>query len=149
MEKEDTNAELLTRLPALDGAGAEVMAWLAEHVQQTTFEAGARLVAEGDDDRDCYLLVDGDVEVTRHDGLRETDHAGDVTGELALLYRKRRSATATAITRVTALRLAAADFDALTARSPRLAQDTAEAIVDYVRFRFGFQPPPGPWQPPG
>ena len=142
----EENTELLARLPALDGVGPEATAWLADHVEPVTFEPGDRLVTEGDNDRDCYLLVDGEVEIVKHGTERDTDHGGGVTGELALLYRHPRSATATAMTAVSALRLRAADFDALAASSPQRASEVAEAIVDYLRFRFGFEPP-GPWQP--
>ena len=141
------NSALLAHLPVLEGARPEVVDWLADHVERVTFEAGEELVTEGHSDRDCYLLVDGDVEVVKHGEVRDTDHAGGVTGELALLYGHPRSATARATTPVTTLRLCAADFDALAATSPELARDAAEAIIDYLRFRFGFEPP-GPWSPP-
>jgi CRP-like cAMP-binding protein len=141
------NTELLAQLPVLDGVRPEVVDWFATHVERVTFEPGEQLVTEGHDDRDCYLLVEGDVEVVKHGQLTDTDHGGGVTGELALLYRHPRSATATATTPVTALRLCASDFDTLAAESPDLARDAAEAIIDYLRFRFGFEPP-GPWVPP-
>jgi CRP-like cAMP-binding protein len=141
------NAELVARLPALDGAPPAVVDWLGTHVERVTFKPGERLVTEGHDDRDCYLLLDGEVEVVKHGAVTDTDHGGGVTGELALLYGHPRSATATATTPVPALRLCAADFDRLAAESPELARDAAEAIIDYLRFRFGFEPP-GPWAPP-
>jgi CRP-like cAMP-binding protein len=141
------NAEVLAGIPALDGAPTEVLAWLADKVEPVTFESGERLLVEGDQDRDCYLLVDGDVEVSRHGVFADTDHAGDITGELAMLYGKPRTATATALGPVRALRLRAADFDALATASPELASAAAETVIDYLRFRFDFQPP-GPWTPP-
>jgi CRP-like cAMP-binding protein len=139
--------ELLGRLPALESAEPEVVDWLADNVEEVTFSPGKRLVVEGDADRDCYLLVDGEVAVVRDDGFRDTDHGGGITGELALLYGRPRSATATAVSPVTALRLRADDFDHLCRTDPDLGRATAEAIVDYLRFRFGFEPP-GPWTPP-
>ena len=141
------NEELLRQLPALDGARPEVVDWLAANVERVDFEPFDHIVNEGDHDRDCYLLVEGEVDVTRRDGQRDTDHGGGIMGELALLYGSARSATATAASPVTALRLRAADFDELSRTSPDLARDAAEAIIDYLRFRFGFQPP-GPWKPP-
>ena len=141
------HAELVASLPALDGARPEVVDWLGAHVERVTFEPGERLVTEGHDDRDCYLLVEGEVEVVKHGQRTDTDHGGGVTGELALLYGHPRSATATATTPVTALRLCASDFDKLAVEQPDLARNTAEAIIDYLRFRFGFEPP-GPWAPP-
>jgi CRP-like cAMP-binding protein len=141
------NTQLLAGLPALDGVRPEVVDWLGTHVERVTFEPGQQLVTEGHDDRDCYLLVEGEVEVVKHGAVADTDHGGGVTGELALLYGHPRSATATATTPVTALRLCAADFDKLAVESPELARDAAEAIIDYLRFRFGFEPP-GPWEPP-
>jgi CRP/FNR family transcriptional regulator, cyclic AMP receptor protein len=143
----DDIAEALARLPALEGAQPRVVDWLVDHVEPVTFSPGQRLVTEGDDDRDCYLLVDGDVSVSKDGGFRDTDHGGGITGELALLYRRPRTATATAVAPVTALRLRAADFDELCRTDPALGRAAAEAIVDYLRFRFGFQPP-GRWEPP-
>jgi len=147
MSDEQTNEQLLARMPALETASADVIAWLAASVEPVHFNFGDHIVTEGDDDRDCYLIVDGDVEVRKGGGPRDQDHAGDITGELALLYGHPRSATATAIGPVTALRLRAADFDELARSAPALARNAAEAIIDYLRFRFGFEPP-GPWQPP-
>jgi CRP-like cAMP-binding protein len=141
------NEELLGQLPALEGAPPEVVAWLTANVERVDFEPFDRLVTQGDDDRDCYLLVEGDVEVRKQDGGRDTDHGGGITGELALLYGHPRSATATATTPVTALRLRAADFDELADTDPELAAATAEVIIEYLRFRFGFEPD-GPWAPP-
>ena len=141
------NEELLRQLPALDEAKPEVVEWLAANVERVDFEPFDHIVNEGDHDRDCYLLVEGDVEVSKQDGRRDTDHAGGIMGELALLYGSARSATATAVSPVTALRLRATDFDALARTSPDLARATAETIIEYLRFRFDFQPP-GPWQPP-
>lgn len=146
-EDEESNEALLARMPALETASADVLAWLADHVDLVRFHFGDHLVTEGDTDRDCYLIVDGDVEIRKTGARREEDHEGDITGELALLYGRPRTATATAVGPVTALRLRAADFDELARTSPGLAANAAEAIIDYLRFRFGFEPP-GPWTPP-
>ena len=137
--------ERLRTLPALDGASDELLQWLADHVDQVTFQPGEALVTEGDAERDCFFVLDGHVEVTADGKLRDTDGAGGVQGELGLLFERPRAATTMAVEPVVALRLKASDFDELASAQPALAKQLASTILDYLNFRFGFEPPDPRW----
>jgi CRP-like cAMP-binding protein len=137
--------ERLRALPALDGASDEVLAWLADRVDQVTFQPGEALVTEGSSERDCFFVLDGHVEVTADGKLRDTDGAGGLQGELGMLFERPRAATTMAVEPVVALRLKGSDFDELASTQPALAKDLATTILDYLRFRFGFEPPDQRW----
>ena len=137
--------ERLQTLPALDGASDEVLGWLADHVEQVTFQPGEALVTEGSPERDCYFVLQGHVEVTAGGQMRDTDGAGGVQGELGLLFERPRAATTMAVEPVTALRLKASDFDALASTRPEVAKAFARTLLEYLDFRFGFQPPDQRW----
>jgi voltage-gated potassium channel len=79
-----------------------------------------------------YFIATGDVEVAlRKETVRLG--AGQFFGEVAVLRRVRRSATATALNRTNLLVLDAQDLHALMRRSPRIAQ----RIKDVVEKRVG------------
>jgi voltage-gated potassium channel len=82
---------------------------------------------------DCmYFIAAGEVEVAlRHERVRL--EVGQFFGEVAVLRRVRRSATATALTRTNLLVLDAQDLHALMQRSPRIAQ----RVKDVVEKRLG------------
>lgn len=130
---------------ALEGAPDDAIEWVADHVHEMTFEPAAAIIREGDEERDCYFVVDGRVEISVGGKTRDTDGAGSVLGELGLLFRRPRTATATAVEPVTALRLPAGDFDALAENDAPKARALAAAILDYLHFRFGFEPPDPRW----
>lgn len=137
--------ERLRTLPALDGASDKLLHWLADHVDQVTFQPGETLVTEGEMARDCYFVLQGHVEVTAGGQMRDTDGAGGVQGELGLLFERPRAATTMAVEPVTAVRLKASDFDALASNQPEVAKEFATTILEYLRFRFGFEPPDTRW----
>ncbi len=137
--------ERLRNMPALESASDEALTWLADHVEQVTFQPGEMLVAEGSEDRDCYFVLDGHVEVTAGGVKRDTDGAGGIQGELGMLFGRPRAATSMATEPVIALRLAASDFDRLASENPGLARQLAGTILDYLKFRFGFDPPDHRW----
>ena len=77
----------------------EVMT-LADAMGEKSYAAGEAIVSEGeegDDAKTFYIILSGDVKVTRSDkGEMGTLSTGDYFGELALMYNKPRAATCTA-----------------------------------------------------
>ncbi len=137
--------DFLATTPAFGEAPAEVLAWLAANVAEVRFRKGSTLLREGGADRDCYVLVEGEVEISAGGSVVDRHGPGNVEGELGLLYRRPRSATAKALTPVVALRIGADDFDELCRTDAATATAFAETVIEYLRFRFGFRPP-GPWR---
>ena len=84
----------------------EVMT-LADAMGEKSYGPGDAIVTEGDEGDDAktfYIILSGEVAVTRSDkGAMGTLSTGDYFGELALMYNKPRAATCTASTDVKCL----------------------------------------------
>jgi CRP-like cAMP-binding protein len=50
-------------MPTCSGLSSDALSWLGSVVTEVHFAAADRLITEGETDRDCYFLVDGEVEV--------------------------------------------------------------------------------------
>ena len=95
-------------------------------------EADEVIVRAGDPAHSMYFIAAGEVEVAlKKERLRLG--VGQFFGEVAVLRRARRSATATALTRTNLLVLSAQDLHALMSRDPRIAA----RIKDVVDKRVG------------
>ena len=94
-------------------------------------ESGEVIVREGDPAHSMYFIAEGEVEVA----LKDKDvrlGEGQFFGEVAVLRRARRSATATALTRTSLLVLDAQDLHALMQRDPRIAKRIKDVLVKRV-----------------
>jgi len=110
------------------GAISDIMGLLRAQVA----EAGETIVRTGDPAHSMYFIAAGEVEVAlKKERLRLG--VGHFFGEVAVLRRARRSATATALTRTNLLVLSAQDLHALMQRDPRIAA----RIKDVVEKRVG------------
>jgi serine/threonine protein kinase len=69
------------------------------------FAPGANILAEGEAAQDFFILVSGDVLVEKQDIQIATLTAGDCFGEMGALGRGKRSASVSAYTRVSAMRV--------------------------------------------
>lgn len=56
-------AKQLSVMPACSGLASDILSWLGAVGTEVVFVAGDRLITEGESDRDCYFLVEGEVEV--------------------------------------------------------------------------------------
>ncbi len=123
---------MIARVPLfaeLDAAEiSDIMGLLRAHV----VEAGQVIVRAGDPAHSMYFIAAGEVEVAlRKERLRLG--VGQFFGEVAVLKRVHRSATAVALTRTNLLVLDAQDLHALMERNPRIA----ERINEVVDTRIG------------
>jgi CRP/FNR family transcriptional regulator, cyclic AMP receptor protein len=138
--------EWLAAIPWLQSLPGPSLDWLSESVEEVSFEPGESFIVQGYTDRDCYFLISGEVEVVMNGQTMGTVGPGEVEGEMALLYRRARGATTTALETVHALVLRAADFDELASTDEGTARAIADAIIERLAKRFNMQPPP--WSPP-
>jgi voltage-gated potassium channel len=123
---------MIARVPLFSeldaGEISDIMGLLRAQVAQ----AGEVIVREGEHAHSMYFIASGEVEVfLRKKRVRIA--TGQFFGEVAILSRSRRSATATALTRTNLLVLAAPDLQALMQRDPLIAQ----RIKDVVEKRTG------------
>jgi hypothetical protein len=85
--------ELLRGVPFLGVLAPRVVERLALEATRADVAQGAELIREGDTGEDFYVLVDGDVEVSRNGRFVRTLGPGAWFGELALLRSVPRTAT--------------------------------------------------------
>ena len=124
---------MIARVPLFAELDAGDIADMMQLLRAQLAEPGQVIVREGEPAHSMYFIAAGKVEVA----LKKREHVqlgpGQFFGEVAVLKRARRSATATALTRVNLLVLDAQDLHALMSRDPRIA----ERIEDVVEKRVG------------
>jgi voltage-gated potassium channel len=123
---------MIARVPLFAELDAAEISDIMELLRARVAEAGEVIVREGEPAHSMYFIAAGEVEVAlKKKRLRLG--AGQFFGEVAVLRRARRSATATAITRCNLLVLDAGDLHALMSRDPRVAA----RVKDMVEKRVG------------
>ena len=123
---------MIARVPLFAELDAAEISDIMELLRARVAEAGEVIVREGDPAHSMYFIAAGEVEVAlKKKRLRLG--VGQFFGEVAVLRRARRSATATAITRCNLLVLDAGDLHALMSRDPRVAA----RVKDMVQKRVG------------
>ncbi|MCK9918990.1 cyclic nucleotide-gated ion channel/potassium channel family protein [Microbacteriaceae bacterium K1510] len=125
---------MIARVPLFAELDASDIADIMELLRAEVVESGDIIVRAGDVAHSMYFIAAGEVEVAvRKERLRLG--VGQFFGEVAVLRRARRSATATALMRTNLLVLDAQDLHALMQRDPRVAA----RIKDVVEKRLGHQ----------
>jgi len=125
---------MIARVPLFTELDAGEIADIMELLRAEVVETGDIIVRAGDPAHSMYFIAAGEVEVVvRKEHLRLG--VGQFFGEVAVLRRSRRSATATALTRTNLLVLDAQDLHALMERDPRVAA----RIKDVVEKRVGHE----------
>ncbi|XP_075770619.1 LOW QUALITY PROTEIN: cGMP-dependent protein kinase 1-like [Pelodiscus sinensis] len=110
-------AEILDSLreaPALQGLADARLSKLLDAMEECTFAPGEAIVREGDEGKNFYIILRGEVRVSRSVKGQEEPirvlRAGDHFGELSLLRNIRRTATCRALGEVTCITLTKEDF---------------------------------------
>lgn len=146
---------LIRRVPMLRFSSDSEIDWLISQVSLKTFESGTVIFAEGDPADDMYVIHQGFVKVSRHDGAQQKILnylvEGDCFGEIGVLTGNPRSATITAMSKTEVLTIPGRAFQTLVQAHPeavaeaqginhlrRLDADMA-AQVTFVGVRLEFQ----------
>lgn len=121
----------------------EDMERLEKYFHLRRFPTGSLIFAEGDHEDYMAVIMDGTIEISKHDASPE--HAskrlvvlgpGRAFGELALIEGCPRSASARARTNVTLMVLTRQDFDDLCRHNKALALKLAINIARLMSFRL-------------
>ena len=123
---------MIARVPLFAELDAAAISDIMGLLRAQVAEAGETIVRAGDPAHSMYFIAAGEVEVALKKEMLRLG-VGHFFGEVAVLRRARRSATATALTRTNLLVLAAQDLHALMQRDPRIAA----RIKDVVEKRLG------------
>ncbi len=112
---------------------------VANELDESTFAKGG-VVFEQDGKADSfYLIYEGKVRITRKQEKKEIQLAllvkNDYFGEMALVARRRRSATVTALVDTTLLVLSRADFEKLYKQAPQIKENLEIAVQSRILAR--------------
>jgi predicted acylesterase/phospholipase RssA/CRP-like cAMP-binding protein len=142
--REDELVALLRRTPLFGDAGQALVRWVVRSATLDRFEAGNAICREGDAGDAMFLIVAGEIAICREAGDAPQAeprtlarlHRGDFFGELALVARSPRTASAVALAGAEILVVSKATVEILDERSPAFrdavrltAQRRLEVIV--------------------
>ena len=138
MNTKHTLPDLLSRTDLFQDQPADVLAAVGAAMQEMRRGAGAQIFSRGDPGDSLFLILAGRVRISilTPDG-RELSFshavAGDIVGEIAVLDGSTRSANATALSDVVALRLSAHDFNRLVDQHRSLARAAIRLLCRRLR----------------
>jgi CRP/FNR family transcriptional regulator, cyclic AMP receptor protein len=130
--KRDPKLDRLAAQPLLRGLPDRDLKEIAKVADTVHLTAGHRLMTEGARGTETLLIEDGEVSVIIDDVEVSRLGPGQVVGEMALLDRQPRSATAVALTDVTALVFSAQAFMSLADR-PLIGARLASTLASRLR----------------
>ena len=130
---QDTKADALGRCPFFADLSRGELRELAKVTEDMEVEAGKSLTREGAAGSEFFVIVDGEVAVTKDGSEIRTMGEGDFFGEISLLEDRPRTATVTAKTPLRFFVLTRQNFRALLAKQPELE----EKVTGALRERLG------------
>jgi CRP/FNR family cyclic AMP-dependent transcriptional regulator len=129
----DTKADALGRCPFFTGLSRNELLALAKVTEDLEVEEGKALTREGQSGSEFFVIVDGEVSVTKDGSEIRTLGPGDFFGEIALLEDTPRTATVIAKTPLRFFVLTRQAFRSLLAHQPELEQKVTEALEERLR----------------
>ena len=133
----DTKVDALKSSPLFEGLSRKELEELAQITEDLEVEAGKVLARQGERGQEFFVILEGEVDVTR-DGEPVEQHGGsDFYGELALVADIPRTATLTAKTPVRFFVLTSQGFRSMLERSPEVELKVLRAVVKRLIERPG------------
>jgi CRP-like cAMP-binding protein len=134
----DDLASLLAKTELFGALSSGAVAQLASRFHTVQFKRGQTIYERGDAGNALHLIRSGQIRfsVVTGDGRElsvRVAKAGEIIGEIAVLDRQPRTATAVALTAVTANSLARADLDRLLLQEPQLARNAIDFLCQRLR----------------
>lgn len=112
-----SSAEILKGLPYFSDLPDDLLSRVCDASEQIEIGAGTVIIAEGSDSEEMYVVVDGQLVVTKRSGGKDVELGrigpGDVVGEIALLDDAPRTATVSAAVDTHAIRVPGVAFEDL------------------------------------
>jgi CRP/FNR family transcriptional regulator, cyclic AMP receptor protein len=125
------------------GGDAKLAEALIKSGELTEYKRGDKLITEGGEDNEIYLLLAGSVAVVVKGNEVSTRKAGQHVGEMAAIEpAQKRSATVVAHDTLVALKLKSADFNAVGEEYPQIWLPIAREVSRRLLQRNDLIPPP-------
>lgn len=129
---QDTKADALGRAPLFEDLSKDELRELAKVTEDLEVEAGKVLCREGETAQEFFVIIDGEVEVTKDGKSLGKLSDGDFFGEIALLEDVPRTATVTAVTPLRFFVLTRQSFWSLLERQPEVERKVLRALAKRV-----------------
>lgn len=129
----DQKLELLKRTPLLAGLSKHDIEEVGRLADEVDVRAGRVLLKEGDPGREFFVIIDGQIEVTKEGRHLRTMGAGEFLGDIALVVERPRTATATAVTDSRLLVVGHREFHSLMDQFPSIRVSVLESIALRLR----------------
>ena len=134
----DTKADALGRTALFGGLSRDDLVQLAKLTEDMEVEQGKVLAREGEIGQEFFVIVEGEVSVTRDGKQLRTLGPGDFFGEVALIWESpRRTATVTATSPLRFFVLMRQSFSSLIDRQPDIEKRVLEALEERVGSHSG------------
>lgn len=127
---QNVKVERLRHAPLFAGLSKRELTELARRTDDLQLPAGRTLCKEGTIGHEFFVLVDGEVEVTRKGERIAMRSGGDFIGEIGLLTDTRRTATVTALTPLRCFVLTGRDFRRLLDESPAVERKVLKTLAE-------------------
>jgi CRP-like cAMP-binding protein len=130
--RSDPRLDLIASMPLFAGCSKKELRELTRIVRPVEYPAGHVLIRQGEHGSECYLIVEGEVDIER-DGVKlNTLGPGDMVGEIALISSIVRTATVTTTTAVQLLVIAAINFKRIVRDNPTIAVHVLESLSERI-----------------
>jgi CRP-like cAMP-binding protein len=126
--------EILRGLPLFAGLDERSMQAVAILAREVSYKAGDVLMLEGEAGDEFYVIVEGTVRIEVGDRTIRSMTAGGFIGEIALVDRRPRTATATCVTDVRLLEIRRHEFERLLDTLPEVHRRVRAAIDRRARM---------------
>ena len=128
----DTKADALGRTPLFAELPRRELEELAKMTEDLEVESGKVLCREGETAREFFVIVDGEVDVTKGGQHVRTLGPGDFFGEIALIEHVPRTATVTARSPLRFFVLTSQAFVSVLDRQPAVERQVLRALARRV-----------------
>jgi CRP-like cAMP-binding protein len=125
----DAKVEALKRAPLFAGLSKRELVQLARMSDDLEVPAGQVLCREGEIGQEVFVIVDGEVTVTRRGKRTVTGRAGEFFGEISIVEHMPRTATVTAKTPVRLFVLTGQSFRSVLLECPGVEHKVLVALA--------------------
>ena len=131
--RRDEKAERLYELDAFRGCTQAELSEVARSTTEVEFRAGHVLCRQGDAGLQAFVIAEGEAEVSVDGRVVAVLGPGDVVGEMALLERRTRAATVTALTPMRVMVLSVHEFHHVFGDLPNATRRLIESLARRLR----------------
>lgn len=125
----DSKVEALKRAPLFEALSRKQLTELAKVTEDVDVKAGKVLCREGDRGQEFFVIMEGEVEVTKRGKHLATCRSGEFFGEIAIVEDVPRTATVTAKTPIRFFVLTRSAFSHLLDEQPGIERKVLRALA--------------------